>query len=705
MTKLLLVEDNQLNREMFSRRLERKGFEIITAGDGKEALMMAENHLPALVLMDLSLPIMDGWTATRHLKSNPSTKHIPVIALTAHAMVGDREKALSVGCDDYDTKPVDLPGLLAKINSLLHSRGEPAAQPSIPTPSDGKSTDHGFTHNNVYQGGSSHGSAHGSAHRPGSSVGSGHGVVPTASGHSTDHGDESWLLVVDDNPMNREMLLRRLQRENYRVTVAGSGSEAIEFLEERPYDLILLDMMMPEMDGLEMLSIIRSRYAMLELPIIVVTAKDESEDMVTALKLGANDYVTKPFNFPVLMARVQTQLNLKQNQAKSVSSQSASPGTFPNTGKRVFAPSKRDSNGSGSHPGFPSSVPAAQERPVYTGTGVATPPPSSHDSAHDYRPGDTIRLKELASTETDTVSQEGSPDAPDGAAFADYEVIEEIGRGGMGVVFKARHKRMNRLVALKVINKEHLARSSAIKRFYREIQAAAHLSHRNIVLAYDAGQVEDTHFFAMEYVEGIDLQQMVQERGPLPIDEATGYILQAARGLQHVFERGMVHRDIKPSNLLVTWDTPANIPPTERILRPSFNPGRTTLKILDLGLALLYDPADDAEKSTGLTRDGRVVGTADYMAPEQWMNAHKVDIRADLYSLGVAYYFLISGKVPFPGDEPMEKMLKHHLDEPIPITDLVSNVPPVVTQAIDKLLQKKPENRFQTPATLAEALV
>jgi serine/threonine protein kinase len=291
--------------------------------------------------------------------------------------------------------------------------------------------------------------------------------------------------------------------------------------------------------------------------------------------------------------------------------------------------------------------------------------------------------------------------------LAGYELLGELGRGGMGVVYKARHERMNRMVALKVINKEHLAHPDAVRWFYREIQAAAQLSHPNIVIAYDAGKCGDRHYLAMEYVEGIDLNLLLRKCFPLPIEKVCDFVRQAALGLQHAHERGLVHRDIKPSNLLVTWadsirpPSGASLPLAEQLLSPHT---RATVKVLDLGLALLQQPTELPSAACGVTRDGRVVGTADYMAPEQWMNAHKVDIRADLYSLGCTFYFLLTGQVPFSGEEMMEKMLKHHLDEPTPVEQLRPDVPQSVLAILRRLLAKKPEQRYQQPADLAEAL-
>jgi serine/threonine-protein kinase len=269
-----------------------------------------------------------------------------------------------------------------------------------------------------------------------------------------------------------------------------------------------------------------------------------------------------------------------------------------------------------------------------------------------------------------------------------YVVLERIGEGGMGQVFKARHHKLRRLAAIKVIRKERLANEAAVRRFYREIQAAAHLSHPNVVVAYDADQIGDRHYYSMEYVEGIDLSRLVKQQGPLAIDPACDYVRQAALGLQHAFEHGLVHRDIKPSNLLLT---PV---PTKGV--------RSVVKVLDLGLARVHSSGE--ESSTTLTQEGAVMGTPDYIAPEQARNSHLVDIRADLYSLGCTFYFLLAGRVPFQGASLTEKLLKHQLDEPEPIERLRPEVPEPLGDIIRKLMAKRPEDRFQSPAELAAVL-
>src|SRR5262249_33340942 len=186
-----------------------------------------------------------------------------------------------------------------------------------------------------------------------------------------------------------------------------------------------------------------------------------------------------------------------------------------------------------------------------------------------------------------------------------------------------------------------LSNRNSVHRFHREIQAVAQLSHPNMVIAHDAASEGNTHFLVMEYVDGTDLATLVHKLGPLPVGHACEYIRQAAEGLRHAAERGLVHRDIKPSNLLLSQQ----------------DGGPGMVKILDMGLARLHTPdeAEEAASTTALTQEGAVMGTADYISPEQATNAHRVDIRSDLYSLGCTFYFLLTGQAPFPGGTFMEK--------------------------------------------------
>jgi len=265
-----------------------------------------------------------------------------------------------------------------------------------------------------------------------------------------------------------------------------------------------------------------------------------------------------------------------------------------------------------------------------------------------------------------------------------YDLLFKLGEGGMGQVFKARHRLMDQVVALKIIHSSNLNRSDAVERFHREIRALSKLTHPNIVRAQYADFVDGKHFLVMEYVAGPNLAEVVRDRGPLPVAEACAYIQQTAQGLQHAHEQGLVHRDIKPSNLLLA-------------------PGGL-VKMLDLGLALIRE---GPTKTQELTATGQVFGTYDYMAPEQWDDSHGVDIRADLYSLGCTLHYLLTGHPPFAGPEYASafKKMRAHTSLPVPpIRQARADVPQAAETILDRLLAKEPTKRFGSPAELADAL-
>jgi serine/threonine-protein kinase len=281
-----------------------------------------------------------------------------------------------------------------------------------------------------------------------------------------------------------------------------------------------------------------------------------------------------------------------------------------------------------------------------------------------------------------------------------YHLLERIGTGGMGEVFKARHRRLHRLAAVKILNSTRLKHPSAIERFAREVQAAAQLSHPNIVAVHDAGSEGDTHYLAMQYIDGLDLGRLVGKLGPLPFSLASAFLAQAALGLHHAHELGFVHRDVKPPNLLVAprggLGKPGGSLAVERFVG-------ATVKVLDMGLVRLQPHRLD-ESHLALTYHGVVIGTMDYLAPEQARNAHRVDRRADLYSLGCTLYHLLAGRPPFPGATAMDKLLRHQTDEAQPLGELRPDVPAELEAVLRRLMAKRPEGRFATAAEVAEAL-
>lgn len=262
---------------MLSRRLVRRGYEVLLAANGQLGVSMALSAKPDLILMDMSLPVMDGWEATRLLKNDRRTAAIPVIALTAHAMVGDRDKAMAAGCDDYDTKPIELPRLLQKIERLLSQSAKKTELPVPPTVAP-----------------------QAPVAQPPSSEANSDRAVPH-------------ILIVDDNEMNCDMLSRRLKKAGYETAIAMSAMEGLALLEQQSVSLVLLDVMMPGMNGLEMLVRLRQKYTQRDLPVIMATARDRSEDVLEAFELGANDYITKPIDLPLALARIQSHLRTAQN--------------------------------------------------------------------------------------------------------------------------------------------------------------------------------------------------------------------------------------------------------------------------------------------------------------------------------------------------------------------------------------------------------
>lgn len=269
-----------------------------------------------------------------------------------------------------------------------------------------------------------------------------------------------------------------------------------------------------------------------------------------------------------------------------------------------------------------------------------------------------------------------------GMQIGTYRLISKLGEGGMGIVFKAKHTKLDKIVAIKLLPTAFLTQPSTLARFELEMKVVGRLEHPNIVGAFDAGEEKGTHYLVMEFVEGTDLQRLVARRGVLTVENACKAIYQAALGLQAAHEAGVIHRDVKPSNLFVTKD------------------GR--IKILDLGLARLSQ--DDGE---GLTKSGQVFGTPEYMAPEQWDDVHGCDGRTDLYALGCTLFFLLTGHPPYGGEEyktAPRKMLGH-INDPIPhLKTRRSDVPRDLESIYVKLMAKNAQDRFPSAKDLADAL-
>jgi len=264
--------------------------------------------------------------------------------------------------------------------------------------------------------------------------------------------------------------------------------------------------------------------------------------------------------------------------------------------------------------------------------------------------------------------------------IGNYDVLDKLGVGGMGAVYKARHRRMKRVVALKVLSREGARSGTLADRFQREIETLARLAHPNIVMAYDADEAEVGPFLVMELVIGRDLAAEVADRGPLPVADAIDRILQAARGLEYAHAQGIVHRDIKPGNILRDTDG--------------------LVKVADLGLARL----SETPANLSLTQAGTVVGTAEYMPPEQAVDSGEVNHRADIYSLGCTLFFLLTGRAPYQSGSIMSMFLKHR-DEPVPdLRALRPAVPAGLEAVFRRMAAKAPADRYQSMTEVAAAL-
>ncbi|HEX3654902.1 MAG TPA: SUMF1/EgtB/PvdO family nonheme iron enzyme [Pirellulales bacterium] len=304
-------------------------------------------------------------------------------------------------------------------------------------------------------------------------------------------------------------------------------------------------------------------------------------------------------------------------------------------------------------------------------------PPKAHPKTVDELIQELVKSQELTAFQAAQVKA-GKAKA---LILGEYTILDKIGAGGMGQVFKARHRRMKRIVAIKMLPPAMTKDAAALARFEREVEAAAKLNHQNIVAAYDAGQANNAHFLVMEFVDGKDLSAMVKKDGPFPVGKAVNYILQTARGLEFAHGEGVVHRDIKPANLLLDK--------------------KGVVKILDMGLARIES---DGAAQTELTGTGTIMGTVDYMSPEQAINTKHADHRADIYSLGMSLYYLLAGKAVYGGETAMEKLMAHQ-NQPIPsLRDTQTTVSKQLDAVFHKMAAKRIEDRYQSVTEVVEAL-
>ncbi len=611
-TRVLLVEDNEMNRDMLSRRLGKRGYEVEIAIDGKQGVARALAGDIDVVLMDMNLPELDGWEATRQIRADPKGASLPIIALTAHAMSGDRDKAIEAGCNDYDTKPVDFDRLLAKIGAAVRAR-EPA--PAAPAPS-----------------------------------------APPAPSH---------ILVVDDVADNRDILKRRLEKEGHRVTVAENGRQALERAGAEPMDLVLLDILMPELDGHETLARLKGDAATRDIPVIMISALDDVAGIARCVAAGAEDYLTKPFDPVLLRARIGASLDKKRLRdrekryladvdrviaaATAIEGASYRPGALADLATRDDALGRlaRVFDGMAAELRHREERLREQVRALRAEVAAAR----AGESA-----GPDARLTDIVHT---------------GERFAGrYEVQGLIGRGGMGAVYRARDRELGEEIAIKTLRPELTTDPALVERFRSEIRLARHITHQNVVRTHDIGEIGGAYYLTMELVQGVTLRDLLDTRGHLGTEAVLAIAAQLAAALGAAHAEGVIHRDIKAQNLLLDE--------------------AGVLKVMDFGIARL------AEGSSGLTEAGMMIGTPAYMAPEQVMG-EAIDARADLYSAGVVLYECLTGRVPFNASTMVSLVARLLSDQPPPIED----ADPALAALVIRLLAKKPENRVASAEELS----
>ncbi len=481
------------------------------------------------------------------------------------------------------------------------------------------------------------------------------------------------ILVVDDSAENRDMLSRRLGREGYDSVSAADGREALDRIAEEDFDLVLLDVLMPEVDGYQVLEQLKNDPATRDIPVIMISALDDMTSIVRCIERGAEDFLPKPFDPVLLRARISACLEKKRLRdaekeyleqvneviaaASAVEAGSYQAGTLTGVARRddELGRLARIFDGMAEH------VRSREDR--------------LRNQVHHLR--DEVEAARKAQAAVGDVGPKATH-LVTGQRFANrYEVLGTIGEGGMGMVYRAKDLELEEEVAIKTLRPELVADATVLERFKSEIRLARRISHRNVVRIHDFGESAGIDFLTMEYVEGITVRELIDERGRLEISSTLALARQLAASLEVAHEQGVIHRDIKPQNLLVD--------------------GEGVLKVMDFGIARL------TERSSGLTEVGLVVGTPAYMSPEQ-MLAEDIDARSDLYAAGVVLYECLTGRLPFDAVTPVAMIAKVLSQTPEPPNAVASDVPPALSSLVMQLMAKDKNERVQTATALAAQL-
>ena len=434
------------------------------------------------------------------------------------------------------------------------------------------------------------------------------------------------VLVVDDEPGIREVVSRALKSFGYECATAGDGAEALRCLESHPSDLIITDLEMPRMRGLEFIERLRANDS--ETPVIIMTAFADFEFAQRALRLRVSDYLVKPFDS---LAEVQAAAR-RAIETRTIRSE---PDTLAcELDRRLHGPGPRRQD----HGLIDPTWPDGDAMPALTG-----------DDGH-------------------------VPQIVGGA-----RILEKLGEGNMGAVYRAVQSSVNRLVAVKILRPDLARNSEFVDRFFREARIAARLDHPNIVRGLDAGIDAGVYYFVMEFVEGESVADTLDTEGAFPEEKGLHVAIQMACALEHARAVGLVHRDVTPANILLTREGIA--------------------KLADLGLA-----RPTCVDSPALTGTSIALGTPFYMSPEQAMAEKDIDIRTDIYGLGATIYHMIVGAPPFMGPTPAAVLAMHLRDRPVSAHRRNDQVSLETSSVISKMMQKEPAARYAGPLQLAEDL-
>ena len=495
-------------------------------------------------------------------------------------------------------------------------------------------------------------------------------TVPQAPRASTGAGAGE-ILIVDDEEGNRDLLRRRLERGGYVVIDASSGEEALAVVARQAIDLVLLDLLMPGLDGHAVLERLKADARTRDIPVIMVSALDSLQEIAKCIQAGAEDYLPKPFDPIILKARIAGSLARKRwrDQEQEVVRAIA---VVTDAASAVEAGSYRAGQ-----------LADIAQRSDAVGR-LARVMDRMATEVQDREARLRERLQELRSEITsvapgpELLTGDAGPVLQPGETFAGrYRIERLIGRGAMGTVYLAHDVELSDDVAVKVLKPELVADAASRERFKEEIRLARRITHHNVVRTHDFGEASGVWYLTMEFVEGMTVRSLLVSRGRLSVPSTLAIALQLAQSLDVAHAVGVIHRDIKPENLLL--DT-AGI-----------------LKVMDFGVARLV------ENALAATEARLIAGTPAYMPPEQ-LTGDNVDTRADLYAAGAVIYECLTGRTPHQGATMTDFFRRVLGDEPPSVTSLVPAVPAALNDLVMQLLAKRVDDRVPSAAVLSERL-